>query len=135
MKQQPNTNSNQPSAQNATYLKTQGDHYFHNQEYESAVICYFNATDIKPNFKEAYFNMGFCLIILNEAKQAFTAFNKAIHIDPIYAKPTYHKISYWLLNHKTDLALQAIDRYEANGGHDTVILARRNECIRQLVGV
>ena len=58
---------------------------------DQAVIAFKKATDIKPDFAEAYFSLGSALTEQGELEMAITAYKKALAIDPDNAE-TYRKI-------------------------------------------
>ncbi len=50
--------------------------------YQQAISAYKEAIEIKPDYSDAYYNMGNVYNILKEFQQAISAYKKAIEIEP-----------------------------------------------------
>ena len=60
-------------------------------ELDEAIQFYYKAISLKPNFAEAYFNMGYALKNQGKLDQAIKAYNKCISIKPDYAQAYNNK--------------------------------------------
>ena len=60
--------------------------------FEDAVASFRRAIDLKPNFPEAYNNLGGALKETGEFGQAIAAFNKALELRPGYISATWKSV-------------------------------------------
>jgi len=73
----------------AKALRVEGNEYFKQKDYRKAVGCYLKATELKPDFKEAFYSQGMCFVRVQKFEWALSLFNKAIALDPLYASPVW----------------------------------------------
>jgi glycosyltransferase involved in cell wall biosynthesis len=59
--------------------------YYHQKDYQSAIVCYQESISIDPQCKEAYHNLGLALRANGELDTAHQAYLHALHLDPTYA--------------------------------------------------
>jgi tetratricopeptide (TPR) repeat protein len=63
-------------------------HFKEQNKLEEAIEAYNKALAIKPDYANAYYNMGIALQEQNKLEEAIEAYNKALAIKPDYAAPT-----------------------------------------------
>ncbi len=73
-------------------LYSKGLYYQEHELYNEAIQTYFEATKRFPNFKEAYFNLGYVhMYYLKLYREATLYFTDAIEVDPNYFQAYYNR--------------------------------------------
>ena len=79
-------------------------------DFDLAIVAYKKALLIKPDYAEAYNNMGIALTEQGKLEEAIEAFNKAIIFQPNYADPYNNKANALKNQGKLEEAIQAYDK-------------------------
>ena len=61
-------------------------HAFALKNYDEAILCYEKAIKLKPDYAEAYYNLGIIYLELKEYENASTIFKKAIVLETTFSK-------------------------------------------------
>jgi tetratricopeptide (TPR) repeat protein/S1-C subfamily serine protease len=89
----------------AAFYSNRGNLYALQQKWELALADYNKATDINPNYVEAYINRGSLYFDQQKLELALTDFNKAIARNPQLANAYYNRGNLYSKQQKRDLAL------------------------------
>jgi tetratricopeptide (TPR) repeat protein len=77
-------------------------------EFESAVEDFKRATEIKPDFKEAWNNLGYCYRKLGELQPSLSAYDRAIALDSTFAQAREYRGETFLSLGLLDMALKEL---------------------------
>ena len=66
-------------------LVNEGKLLFENGHIKESIESYESALKINPKSKEAYYNKGISLLVLEKPRSALECFEKAVQLDPNYA--------------------------------------------------
>ena len=90
---------------NPSYLNTYGVVLRKASKPENAVRAYMKATEIDPNFSDAYYNCGNVLSELNKNEDAESQFKKCLELNPTHNNAHHNLANIYRDDHKLDLAL------------------------------
>jgi TonB family protein len=74
------------SAGKSIELNNQGDEFYDQGKYDEAVAAYQQAINLKPNYAEAYLNLGDAYSALQRNEEALAAYKKALRFKPNYGE-------------------------------------------------
>lgn len=99
---------------NYTFCKKVGNIYIIQGEYESAIVWYQKALDIKPDYSDSsvYNNLAECYKVKMEYDKAFKLINKAIEINPEKGLCYITLAEIYLKLGEEDKAFESLERAE-----------------------
>ena len=85
------------SLQKAIELNREGNKHFFNGEWERAVLRYNEALDCRPDYVDAYYNLGLAYKKCGNIASAYTAFYALLTLFPEHVGALYQMGCYWML--------------------------------------
>nr|MDZ8042579.1 tetratricopeptide repeat protein [Nostoc sp. CreGUA01] len=77
---------------------------------EQAIASYDQATKIKPDYHQAWYNRGIALFNLGRLEQAIASYDQATKIKPDYHDAWYNKACCYGLQANVDLAIENLQQ-------------------------
>jgi tetratricopeptide (TPR) repeat protein len=94
-----------PSLGQAGVHQSNGVHYLYDGQWDMAINEFNEALRLKPDYSEAYYNLGFVHLVQNKLEEAIVYFEKALQLKPNYTEAHDNLGSVFLRLGKFDKAI------------------------------